>query len=148
MPKQVSRLAVIFALLLAAFVVVRWIAKPHSFYEYGHYRGKALDELSAGEPKYVERTACADCHDTQAAQNLAGPHKVISCQTCHGPGDAHIAEPSTTNIQLPVATELCLRCHRQDPARPHNFPQIIPSEHSGGEPCETCHVVHNPIEIH
>jgi len=148
MPPQLSRLIIIFGFLIAAFIAVRWAAKPDSFYQYGHYRGKALTELASRPARYVPRTACADCHDEEAAQNHAGPHAAISCQSCHGPGDAHIADPSTENITKPVVLTICTRCHLANKERPASFPQIETPDHNGGASCETCHTVHNPHDIH
>jgi hypothetical protein len=146
MRPQLSRLLIAFGLLVIAFIVVRWVLKPDSFYEYGHYRGKALSELSAREPTYVPRKACAECHDEQASQNAAGPHLHISCQTCHGPGNKHIAEPTTSNIIKPKPKDICLRCHLANKARPARFPQID-ADHGDGASCETCHSIHNPSDI-
>jgi hypothetical protein len=148
MRPQLSRLIIIFGVLILAFIIVRWVLRPESFYQYGHYRGKALIELSTREPRYVDRKTCAECHDEQTAQNAAGPHSHVSCQTCHGPGDHHIAEPSTSNIHRPKTKEICVRCHEANKARPAKFPQIEMAEHGDGAKCESCHTVHNPGEIH
>lgn len=43
----------------------------------------------------------------------------VGCERCHGPGAAHIAAPSTTNIVNPAkldtvrATDTCIQCHSQ-----------------------------------
>ena len=148
MPPQLSRLMIIFGLLVALFIAVRWVAQPASFYQYGHYRGRALSELASRPVKYVNRKACADCHDEQAKQNLAGPHSRISCQTCHGPGSEHIENPSTENILLPIVAQTCVRCHARNGARPASFPQIEVKDHAGNKLCTVCHVTHNPQEFH
>jgi hypothetical protein len=147
MPPQISRLIAIFSVLILAFVTVRWVLKPESFYQYGHYRGRALTEALVRTPAYQPRAACAECHDEQAAQNAAGPHSKISCQTCHGPGREHLDDPSTKNIQKPPVRETCLRCHEQRAARPHWHVQINEQEHADGAACGDCHSIHNPSEV-
>ncbi|MCB1060508.1 MAG: hypothetical protein KDB65_09765 [Calditrichaeota bacterium] len=146
MPPQVSRLVLIFAVIIIAFVATRWWLRPDTFGEYGHYRGKALPAAVAKSPHYISKTTCAECHDDEAAQNTAGPHKKINCQTCHGPGASHIEDPSTDNIRKPEVIPTCLRCHEERAARPAKFPQINYKEHADGEACNTCHHVHNPLE--
>ena len=39
---------------------------------------------------------------------------------------------------------VCVRCHQANVARPASFPQKDKAEHSGDEPCTTCHVAHHP----
>lgn len=147
MVPQLTRLMVIFGLLLILYFVVRWIAKPDSFYWYGHYRGEALAEVADLPVHYAPRDACFDCHAEQAAENRAGPHKSISCQSCHDAGQAHVDDPSTDNITRPVPAELCVICHAAGSARPASFPQIQVAEHAMGMSCIDCHVTHNPGEF-
>lgn len=144
---QLNRLAIIFALLLLAYFVLRWVATPDSFYWYGHYRGKALNEAAAKPIVYAEKRVCLDCHDDQWEENQAGPHASISCQSCHGPGEMHLDDPMPENINRPDPHELCVLCHKQNSARPSSFPQIEVMDHSGGELCTDCHVTHNPGEF-
>ncbi|MCL4305595.1 hypothetical protein KJZ99_06750 [bacterium] len=146
MPPQVSRLIYIFATIVLAFVATRWWLQPDSFGQYGHYRGKALPAAVAHDPSYVPKTSCADCHEDEAAEHAAGPHRKVSCQICHGPGATHIEDPQTTNIRKPDVAAACLRCHEQRAARPARFPQIVEADHAGGKACNSCHTVHNPSE--
>jgi predicted CXXCH cytochrome family protein len=50
----------------------------------------------------------------------------VGCERCHGPGSAHIRQPSQDNIVNPAridtiqATDICLQCHSQ--GRPLNNP--------------------------
>ena len=144
MPPQLTRLFIIFAGLCVLFIVVTWVAEPESFGWYGHYRADALAELAAKPTVYVPRDACAECHDDVAKTHGDGVHSKISCQSCHGPGNKHVEEPSTENISKPVIAVTCLRCHEQSFAKPKKFPQIVPAEHTEGKVCNTCHIVHNP----
>ena len=147
MPPQLNRLFIIFGFLAIAFVTVRYVARPKSFYEFGHYRGDALKEATLKSPHYVPRAQCADCHDEEAKLNLAGPHSHVNCQVCHGPGDKHVDDPSTANITKPEPRSMCLRCHEERVSRPAKFPQINEKEHAEGKLCSACHTVHNPSEI-
>lgn len=144
MPPQLTRLFIIFAGLGVMFIVVTWVAEPASFGWYGHYRADALTELSAKPAHYLPRDACAECHDEEAKLNKDGVHAKISCQSCHGPGDKHMEEPSTDNIVKPAVVAMCRRCHEANYARPKNFPQIVVEEHTDGKTCDKCHVVHDP----
>lgn len=147
MPPQMTRLMYIFGLLIALYVVVRWVAKPESFYWYGHYRGAALAEIAGLEIEHSPPGACSDCHSDKAAENRAGPHSSISCQTCHGAGEGHVNEPTAANIALPVVSETCVLCHERNHARPDWFPQVKSRAHSSGMACDECHLVHNPGEF-
>jgi hypothetical protein len=44
----------------------------------------------------------------------------------------------------PDTAVLCVRCHTASAAKPAGFPQVDPSDHSNGVPCETCHNPHSP----
>jgi hypothetical protein len=45
--EHLIRLAVVMAIALVAFVVLRAAVVPRSFGEYGHYRGAAIGEVAA-----------------------------------------------------------------------------------------------------
>ena len=38
----------------------------------------------------------------------------VGCETCHGPGGKHIAQPSNQNIRGAVEKKICLECHNQE----------------------------------
>jgi len=38
----------------------------------------------------------------------------VQCEACHGPGAAHVAAPTKSNISRAVPAEVCLECHRPD----------------------------------
>lgn len=146
MPPQVSRLIMIFAVIGLAFIATRWWARPDTFGQYGHYRGSALSAAVDKEPHYINKSVCVECHDDEAALHVAGPHKKVSCQICHGAGAVHAEDPQASNIRKPEVTSTCQRCHEKRAARPARFPQIETAEHADNEPCNSCHVVHNPSE--
>jgi hypothetical protein len=57
---------------------------------------------------------------------------------------SHTDDPSSVVPELPDTAVLCARCHTASAAKPKNFPQVVPAEHSNGLPCQTCHDPHSP----
>ncbi len=147
MPPQMTRLMIIFGLLIALYVFMRWVSKPESFYWYGHYRGAALAEIANMPTQHSSRSACGDCHTDEYEQNLQGVHHSVNCQICHGAGEAHVIEPTTDNILVREVSEMCMICHTYNSARPKDFPQIDVDEHTEGLVCDSCHMVHDPGEF-
>jgi uncharacterized membrane protein len=45
-PRQLVGIAVIFAVIIVAFIVGRMLFVPASFGKYGHYRADAVDEIA------------------------------------------------------------------------------------------------------
>ncbi len=80
-------------------------------------------------------------------------HFNITCEACHGPGDAHARRPAKTNIKVDKSAELCGTCHVRgsDPntiiasggfIRHHEqYPELANSPHKNLE-CVTCHKPH------
>jgi len=147
MPLQVKRLLLVFGFFIGSMIVLIHFLTPDSFYQFGHYRGKALDEISNHEAKYVDVKSCAMCHDSIAAVKDSSFHKSINCETCHGPGYKHIEDPEKNKMDKPQDREFCIICHAKNPARPQKeIKQIDAVEHNKGEVCITCHNPHKPWE--
>lgn len=80
---------------------------------------KEFQALLTAEQKasnYVGSAACATCHDGTDAHWEQTKHaaKGVGCEKCHGPGGAHQAAPSKTNIlTYPKSTNsvVCAQCH-------------------------------------
>ena len=53
MPIQLKRLLILGVVLVSIFLILKYLMTPESFGQYGHYRGKALDEVAAYPTKYV-----------------------------------------------------------------------------------------------
>lgn len=143
MPTHIVRLL----LLLAGFIVVAITAviviTPHSFYEFGHYRGNSPAEIASDVPKFRGPAYCESCHEEQHADWSAGSHKVVKCEICHSAAGDHPLDRD----KLPIpdnSVRLCTLCHEKMPARPAAQPQIVVSEHAGDEQCVTCHNPHSP----
>ncbi len=113
---------------------------------------KSKGPVAAG---YAEPGACAVCHEEQATALKATAHGrtgvaswdgVSGCESCHGPGAAHVqaggTKESIRNPGLLPANDLnaiCLTCHERGD-RSH----WIGSAHEGrGLACTSCHSIHH-----
>jgi len=157
-------------LLMAVLGTVGYAAKNYftadSFYEYGHYRGKSVEEIASDKPKFKGTAYCASCHLTQLADWSTGAHnrtdigKIVRCEVCHGPaggrddpGPRSAVLHSATgpdhpiNLKLPIPADtraLCTRCHERLTGRPLQQPQIVAADHAGTQQCSLCHNAHSP----
>lgn len=136
--------AVVFLLGAVAFVALRAAVIPKSFGQFGPYRGKALLEMEARPVKYAGHDVCEGCHPDVAETKAKGVHAHVNCEACHGAQAKHADDPGTVKPVLPDTAKLCVRCHSENIAKPSGFPQVNASEHSGGQPCKTCHQPHSP----
>lgn len=150
MPFQITRPLFLFMGLLVLFFCARAIMVPKSFGEFGHYRGDSPAEESRQKLRYTGAQACRDCHRKELSVFDRGAHRSISCETCHGPGGEHSAEPASQKLDMPDTRDFCALCHAANPARPSEFPQIDLKTHWvkewGSEKCITCHAPHDPAQ--
>lgn len=131
---------------------------PKSFGIYGHYRADAIEEAAMVEVRHGTNASCLACHRFEAGIHLAGKHRSISCEFCHGSYADHVKDGKKIGT-LPVKKEkeinaLCLRCHnRAIEARPgeviktvvmpaHLEEQKVKTTHL----CSQCHHVHAPLK--
>lgn len=71
---------------------------------------------------------CDGCHSVNYDIETKTPTEWnVGCESCHGPGERHLAEPVNGNIVNPgqldpfQATDVCIQCHSQ--GRPHVNPR-------------------------
>ena len=93
-----------------------WRKSPH---------GKAMKSLQ--QDNKADDPACVSCHATQRSYGLGAPDDAVAhfrtdesvgCESCHGPGVAHVGEPRKDNIvgltgSCPecVIEAICTGCH-------------------------------------
>jgi hypothetical protein len=138
------RLAVVLVAGVGLFAVARQSIVPAGFGQYGHFRPGALAEIRSKPITYAGRATCESCHDDVAKVLTASRHHTVGCEACHGPQSRHSEDPSLQKPVLPDTRVLCARCHEKNAARPKFLPQVAAQEHSGGEPCKSCHQPHSP----
>ncbi len=143
-PQQIVRLAIVFAVAIAALIVMRHVLTPKTFGQLGHYRAAAIDEIAALPVKYAGRGACNDCHDDIVTVRSTGRHQTVACETCHGAAQAHISSGGEVKPIVPRERSFCPQCHGFDAARPTGFPQIDPVTHNPVKRCVSCHNPHEP----
>ena len=105
---------------------------------------------------YAGNDACLLCHEDQGkniasskhgqANNLRSPAATHGCESCHGPGQAHIDDEAKGHIKRfgtlkpAEVNETCLTCHNRG-----NHAGWEGSKHDARNlSCTTCHSVHTP----
>jgi hypothetical protein len=145
MPPQILRLLLLVIGIVVSYSAARYFMTPRSFHQYGWYRGEALAEISARPITFAGRKACDECHSEQYQKLVKYEHKTLSCEGCHGAGQAHVDNP---DVKLEVLNQsLCLRCHEANPSRPKWHKQIVSKSHYTDSKCSECHVPHAPSEV-
>ena len=139
------RMAGLFVVGIAVFLIARAVFVPEGFGRLGHYRAGALDDNAARKPVFAGRAACAECHSDEPDRLKTGPHAKVGCEACHGALGAHAATETDAKPARPDAGKVCLVCHRQSVSKPAGFKQIDPKEHGDGSgACGGCHDPHSP----
>ena len=142
MPPQLKRLIPLFAIFIFLFLAARSFLVPKSFGEQGHYRFNSIAENKEKAMIYAGKEACDDCHSDRIQEMETDLHKGISCETCHGPGSAHIANPDSIKPMIPKGRDFCGMCHSLNPSRSKLVHQVDLKEHNVTENCIECH---NPV---
>jgi len=110
-----------------------------------------------GGRKFVGSQQCEACHDAVSKTFATSPHAITQqkthvtpeargCESCHGPGSAHIDGGGDKSKIFRFSEESsqranarCLTCHEANV----NQRQFLRSEHAlNGVSCTTCHSVH------
>ncbi len=154
---HIIRFAVLLLFAGAAFFLLRGILVPDSFgtdesYSYRYYRADSVEEQADLYPLYQDSKKCISCHDDQYHVWGTDSHREVSCETCHGPWQAH--NNNTKDIMMAdSSSDSCLLCHEWLDARPAEFPQVTDIKShmiENGykfEPsfsCISCHDPHEP----
>jgi DmsE family decaheme c-type cytochrome len=110
-------------------------------------------DLPANPADYVGSETCATCHAAESKNFDSNPHAKlalehggtgVTCESCHGPGKAHVEsggdktkifDPATATAKAVDAT--CLGCHAE------THPNFLRSPHAKANvSCVSCHTVH------
>ncbi len=142
--EHLIRMAVVFGVGLLVFFTARAVFVPKGFGELGHYRAAAITDNAARPLVYAGRETCEVCHADVAESRKDSRHAVIACEACHGALAKHADDPGALKPTRPDGRTLCLTCHRSEAAKPEKFPQVVPDQHAGNQPCNSCHHPHHP----
>ena len=142
--EHVLRVAGVFVLAVAVFLVWRWWLVPSDFGVYGHFRAGAIVEAAARTPRFAGQAMCVDCHSEVQQLRSTGRHAQVACEACHGPLGQHARGESDLAPIRPSSRGVCLTCHTARVGMPVTFPKIIVNEHSEAGPCTDCHQSHAP----
>lgn len=118
----------------------------------------AQNAPASGKPAagFVGDDTCLTCHEDQSKGYQGSPHSRAmnprtpagkhGCESCHGPGQAHVDAGDGTAIKNPKTmkpaevSELCTTCHNRE-----GHSEWDGSKHDArGMSCATCHSVHEP----
>jgi hypothetical protein len=138
------RLAAVFAVAVAAFLVLRWMLVPADYGRYGAYRAGAITLNQARPISYAGQVACVECHSDVADTRKGNAHEKIGCESCHGPNAKHAANPENAATK-PDPRATCAVCHTPNPAKPVGFKTVDFNDHAGPDvACTECHKAHAP----
>jgi hypothetical protein len=147
-PPQITRLALVFAIFISLFLVLRHFLVPKTFGEYGHYRAASLIDNTLPEIHYAGQLACFKCHQNIEDKKALDVHNEIHCETCHGPGERHSLSSKKDDILKPAGRDFCGKCHSLNAAKLKSaIFQIDLLKHNIGKNCTECHNPHQPWEL-
>jgi hypothetical protein len=144
---------------------ISWYREPgHAARTLGHLAAPSAGPIEAlGIPQSdATITRCFQCHATAVGPgpDLSVMQPGVTCERCHGPGRAHVENPSTANItrlsrlSAAKAVEFCAGCHRSDAAlsdpatvrfQPVGLAASRCFKQSGALSCTTCHDPHSDV---
>ena len=73
-------------------------------------------------------------------------HKTLSCEACHGAGQAHADNPDVKMVKC-SATAIACAATRPILRGPSGTSRSASKDHYPGHKCTECHVPHNPSEV-
>ncbi len=155
---HVIRIILTLIILVVTGILVRQIFLPDEFGANGYYRPGALEEEANREARNMAAESCLECHPLIRKLHVAGIHKTISCEACHGAFADHVKDNLVVGL-MPVARgqgirPLCLRCHNKvvRAAPPDSIKVVDIPEHMDKRKvrtdhiCNQCHHVHAPLK--
>lgn len=142
--EHLVRLALVFAVGIALFLVARSFLVPPGFGELGHFRTGAIAENAARPVVFAGRAACAECHGEVVEALSRDAHAAIGCESCHGALARHAADDDAAPPAALDPVVLCALCHQRLAARPAGHPQVDAHVHAEGNACTDCHAAHAP----
>jgi hypothetical protein len=145
LPEQVTRIAVVVALVAALALLVRFVLIPRAYFSAPLHQSDTVRREVARPVRFAGASVCQDCHAEEWERKAQGYHKGLACETCHGPAAGHAEDPMSAKPFAPRDRKFCPVCHAYDAARPTGFPQINAESHNPLKPCITCHNPHDPV---
>jgi DmsE family decaheme c-type cytochrome len=94
---------------------------------------------------FVGSDRCAVCHKPEAESFKRNVHYESACESCHGPGLAHVEalDPDKLALfrgsQAATVNGMCLDCHRSDSKQSRRFDS---PHYRNGVGCNMCHGIH------
>lgn len=146
-PEQLTRLGAVIAVIVAVVLLLRFVVLPESMFSAKPHQAATVVREAAKPGRYAGMDTCRDCHEEEYGTKLAGAHRGIGCENCHGPAAAHVANKDDEAATPPKhrEREFCLGCHGFVASRPDGFPQVVGQEHNGRKRCVACHDAHDPV---
>ncbi|UCF36405.1 MAG: hypothetical protein JSU96_16515 [Acidobacteriota bacterium] len=144
LPDSLVRLLIVIAGLASVVLCIRFLVLPRSLTDMELHKQSAVERELEKPIQFAGSGICQECHEDEPATLAAGYHSTLSCETCHGPAQAHI-DDFEYKPKAPRQRDFCPVCHMYDPSRPTGFPQINPIAHNPLLPCIECHDPHDPV---
>jgi cytochrome c553 len=146
-------LLTVIAVLAIVALSARWFFRDSSFYQYGHYRGKAPAEIASKLPKLQGSASCQSCHKAIYAEWTSGIHRKATkdnaihgvvvkagpnCEVCHTLAGNHPSkEPMPLSVEDRMTTITYLKEHTHASNIPGRKLMKTPDEMRGL--CMNCH---------
>jgi DmsE family decaheme c-type cytochrome len=143
-------------LILVALAILPWFWKSGTVDAAQQKQAAALvpPAKPAEHGEYAGSETCVLCHADLAKKFSSNPHselalehggKGVTCESCHGPGEAHVAsggDPAKilqlSKMSAKQIDTTCLGCHV------NAHPNFERSDHGrAGVGCTSCHSIHN-----